>query len=399
MAPVRLAFLWHMHQPLYREPDGGEYLMPWVRLHATRAYYDMAWILERHPGIRCTVNFTPVLLEQLEEYVRGTARDRFVELTSRPASELAPEDVQAILRSFFMVDWDMNVRPLPRYWELLQRRGRDIRGVDLARVAASFGEQEITDLQVLFNLAWVGFGALEDDEGLRALREKGRDFGRLDVEYLVSAQRRILGEIVPRWRRLQERGQVELSTTPYYHPILPLVCDTDAAQRAMPHVELPPRFAWPEDARWHVREAIESHARRFGTPPAGMWPAEGSVSPEALEVLASEGVRWAASDEGVLLHSAREDGHRAAAVYRPWRVAAGSREVRMLFRDRPLSDLIGFTYARAPAREAVQDFLGRVRDAGRAWARVGRGGPATVGVFLDGENAWEHYPRSGREFL
>jgi alpha-amylase/alpha-mannosidase (GH57 family) len=400
MAQVRLAFLWHMHQPLYREPERGEYLMPWVRLHATRAYNDMAWILERHPGVRCTVNFTPVLLEQLDDYARGEARDRFVDLSGRPAKDLAPEEVQSILRSFFMVDWDMNIRPLPRYWELLQKRGRDIRAVDLARVAASFTDQEVTDLQVLFNLAWVGFGALEDDAGLRALRVKGRDFGRLDVEYLLSAQRRILSEIVPRWRRLQERGQVELSSTPYYHPILPLVCDTDVARRALPHVELPPRFAWPEDARWHVREAIETHAQRFGAPPAGMWPAEGSVSPEALEVLASEGVRWAASDEAVLLHSLPHDGQRAASLYRPWRVAAGAGgEIRMLFRDRPLSDLIGFTYAKAPAREAVQDFLGRVRDAGAAWARAGRSGPATVGVFLDGENAWEHYPSSGREFL
>lgn len=399
MARVRLAFLWHMHQPLYREPESGEYLLPWVRLHATRSYNDMAWILERHPRIRCTVNFTPVLLEQLEEYVRGEARDRFVELTARPARELAPADVQAILRSFFMVDWDMNIRPLPRYWEILQKRGRDIRAVDLGRVSASFSPQEITDLQVLFNLAWMGFGAFEDDEGLRALREKGRDFGQLDVEYVLSAQQRILAGIVPRWRRLAERGQVELSATPYFHPILPLVCDTDAARRALPHLALPPRYAWPEDARWQVREAIETHARRFGAPPAGMWPAEGAVSPEALEVLASEGVRWAASDEGVLLRSL-DGGGRVASLYRPWRVGAGSAgEIRMLFRDRPLSDLIGFTYARAQPRDAVADFVTRVREAGAAWARAGKPGPATVGVFLDGENAWEHYPSSGRAFL
>ena len=138
MAPVRLAFLWHMHQPLYREPETGEYLMPWVRLHATRAYYDMAWMLERHPGIRCTVNFTPVLLEQLEEYVAGTARDRLLDLTARPAADLAPEEREAVLRQFFMVDWETNIRPLPRYWELLHRRGRDLRTVDLPRVAAGF---------------------------------------------------------------------------------------------------------------------------------------------------------------------------------------------------------------------------------------------------------------------
>ena len=400
MRKVRLALLWHMHQPPYREAETGEYLLPWVRLHATRAYNDMAWILERHPGVRCTVNFTPVLLEQLEDYVEGRAHDRFLELSARPVSELDPDERATILRSFFMVNWERHVQTAPRYWDLLQKRGRDVRDVDLSRVTAAFTEQELTDLQAHFNLAWMGFGALADDEGLRALLAKGRGYSREDVAYVLAAQRRILAEIIPRWRRLADRGQVELSSTPYYHPILPLLCDTDAARRALPGVQLPPRFAHPEDARWHVREAVASHARRFGKPPAGMWPAEGAVSPEALEVIAGEGVRWAASDEGVLLHSLPPDAPRLRSLYRPWRVSAGGAgEVAMLFRDRSLSDVIGFTYAKVPAKEAVADFLSHVSAIGEAWARDGQQGPATVGVFLDGENAWEHYPESGRDFL
>jgi alpha-amylase/alpha-mannosidase (GH57 family) len=400
MRKARLALLWHMHQPPYRAADTGEYLLPWVRLHATRAYHDMAHVLERHPGVRCTVNFTPILLEQLEDYVAGRARDRFLELTLRPAADLSLDERATVLRSFFMVGWDENVRPVRRYHELLQKRGRDLRGVDLRRLAARFSDAEVTDLQVHFNLAWMGFAAAESDETVRALREKGRDYGREDVVALVGAQRRILAAIVPRWRALAERGQVELSATPYHHPILPLLCDSDAARRALPGVNLPPRFVHPDDARWHVREAVASHARRFGRPPAGMWPAEGAVSPEALEVLASEGVRWAASDEGVLLHSLPPRASRTASLYRPWRVAAGAAgEIPMLFRDRPLSDAIGFTYARVPAGEAVRDFTGSVERIGEAWGREGHAGAATVGVFLDGENAWEHYPRSGEHFL
>jgi len=399
MAPVRLALLWHMHQPLYREPETGEYLMPWVRLHATRAYYDMAWMLERHPGVRCTVNFTPVLLEQLEDYVGGVARDRLLDLTARPAADLTPEERQAVLRQFFMVNWETNIRPLPRYWELLHRRGRDLRSVELPRVAKGFTEQELTDLQVLFNLAWVGFGGLADDQGLRALRAKGHGYDQDDVAYLLSAQQRLLEQVVPRWKALAERGQVELSTTPYHHPILPLLCDSDAARRALPGLELPPRFHHPEDARWHVRQAMVSHARRFGAPPGGMWPAEGSVSPEALEVLASEGVGWACSDEGVLLHSLPPDATRLRSLYRPWRFTTGAGELRMLFRDRPLSDLVGFTYARAGARDAALDFHARVAAVGDAWERDGQPGAPTVGVFLDGENAWEHYQGSGHDFL
>jgi alpha-amylase/alpha-mannosidase (GH57 family) len=399
MASVRLAFLWHMHQPLYREPDTGEFLLPWVRLHATRAYYDMAWMLERHPAIRCTVNFTPVLMEQLEAYARGEAHDRFLDVSRKRAQDLLPEERQAILRSFFMIDWETAVKPMPRYWELLQKRGRDVRYVDLARVAAEFGDEEIADLQVLFNLAWFGFGAVEDDEGLRALVKKGRGYGEGDLRYVLDAQQRIVGEIAPRWRALADRGQVELSTTPYYHPILPLVCDTDSARRAMPGVVLPPRFAWPEDARWHVAEALRSHEHHFGRRAAGMWPAEGSVSPEALEVLASEGVRWACTDEGVLLHSLPAGTSRISALYRPWRVQAGAREIAMMFRDRGLSDLIGFSYARTAAHDAVTDFTSHLSAIGEGWRDAKKEGIATVGVILDGENPWEHFPSSGRDFL
>jgi alpha-amylase/alpha-mannosidase (GH57 family) len=400
MKKVRLALLWHMHQPLYREPVTGEYLLPWVRLHATRSYTDMAWILERHPAIRCTVNFTPVLLEQLADYAEGRAHDRWLELSARPAADLSLDERAALLRSFFMVGWEQNVQPQPRYWELLQKRGREIRHVDLLARARDFTDRELTDLQVFFNLAWCGFGALADDEGLTGLRDRGGDYSRADVEYLLEAQRRLVAGVVPRWRRLAERGQVELSTTPYFHPILPLVVDTDSARRALPGLPLPMRFAHPEDARWHVREAIALHARTFGAPPAGMWPAEGSVSPEALELLAGEGIRWAASDEGVLLHSLDGRGARLGSLYRPWRVSAGTAgEVGMLFRDRSLSDVIGFTYQKVPAREAAADFVANVRSIGIGWEHEGLSGPATAGVFLDGENAWEHYPRSGRDFL
>ncbi len=400
MPKVRLALLWHMHQPPYREAETGEYLLPWVRLHATRAYNDMAWVLDRHSAVRCTVNFTPILLEQLEDYVTGAAHDRWQELSARPPADLLADERQAILRSFFMVDWEENIQPVPRYAELLHKRGRTVRGVDLARLAASFRDPEIGDLQVLFNLAWMGFGAFAEDEGLRELRAKGRDYTRADLEYVLAAQHRIMEGILPAWRRLADRGQVEASTTPYFHPILPLVCDTDSARLALPTAALPPRFAHPEDARWHVREAISSHERRFGRAPAGMWPAEGSVSPEALEILASEGIHWAASDEGVLLRSLPPDASRLRSVYRPWKVAAGAAgEVAMLFRDRSLSDLIGFTYSKVPPREAVADFVAHVTAVGEAWTRDGQHAPATVGVFLDGENAWEHYPRSGHEFL
>ena len=399
MKPIRLAILWHMHQPLYQEAATGVPILPWVRLHATRAYTDMARVLERHPGIRVTVNFTPVLLDQLEELVAGRARDALLDLSSRDAASLGPEERRRLLHSFFWIDWDRSVRPVPRYLELLEKRGRDLARVDLEAVAPTFGVDELRDLQVLFNLGWMGFAALAEEPGLRELAARGRDFTAQDLAFVLEAQRRIAAAVLPRWRALAARGQVELSTTPHHHPILPLLCDSDAAARALPGVALPPRFAWPDDARRQVADALESHARRFGVPAAGMWPAEGAVSPEALAVLAGEGVGWAASDEGVLLRSLPASSSRALSLYRPWRVAAGDREVAMLFRDRPISDLIGFSYARQPAAAAAADFTERVVSAGAAWRAEGGKGPATVGVFLDGENPWERYLNSGEDFL
>src|SRR5512143_99061 len=202
MPKVRLAFLWHMHQPPYRDPGTGEFVLPWVRLHGARAYNDMAFLLERHPTIRCTVNFTPVLLEQIDAYASGEARDQFLEVSRKPPAELTPEERQAMLRSFFMVDWETSVRPVPRYLELLQKRGRDVRYLDLSGVARTFSDEDFGDLQVLFNMAWTGFAAREEDPELEAIARKKRRFTREDCDRVLEAHRRILGSLAPRWRRL-----------------------------------------------------------------------------------------------------------------------------------------------------------------------------------------------------
>lgn len=398
MPRLELAFLWHMHQPPYRDPTTGSYILPWVRLHSTRAYLDMADIHERYPGVRSTVNFVPILLEQLEDYVAGRARDRFLELTIRPAADLLESERAFLLRNFFMVSWDQGVMPIPRYAELLQKRGFDLSHVDLDKVARSFSVAEIRDLQVLFNLTWMGFAARSRYEVVRHLLAKGRDFTEEEKLALVDTQRAIMSSIIPLWRKLQREGQVELSTTPYYHPILPLVCDTDAARVALPNNPLPPRLRARDDAITHVIRAREYFDERFGQMPMGMWPAEGSVSPEALEVLASQGVTWTASDEDVLLHSLPPGADRREVLYRPWNVKAGDRQIAMVFRDHGLSDLIGFTYARSGPREAVDDFLGHLSRIADHAPRVG-GQPPLCSVILDGENPWEHYPESGFAFL
>lgn len=387
---IRLALLWHMHQPLYVDPSSGEAILPWVRLHATHAYHDMARVLERHPGVRATVNFVPSLLEQLEGAARGTMPERYLALSRKAAAQLTAEDRRFIVRQFFMVNREHGIRPLPRYEELLRQRGA-------TPDATRFGEQELRDLQVLFNLAWMGFSARREEPAVARLITKGRDFTEEDKTGLLDTQQALLSGLVSRWRALSDRNQVELSTTPYFHPILPLLCDTDAARRAMPTAQLPPRFQHADDAREQVRRGVAKAAQVFGRAPRGMWPAEGSVSPEAAAVIAAEGVEWIATDEGVLARSTPAIKSRGE-LYQPHELLAGGRGLRLAFRDRFLSDRIGFTYARMPAREAVRDFLGHVRAAGAQAARAGVEHPL-VAVVLDGENAWEHFEGQGEAFL
>ena len=377
-------FLWHMHQPRYVHPTSGRPLLPWVRLHACAGYLDMARALERRPGVRVTVNFVPSLVEQIELMLAGT-RDALEEAAEKPTGDLGEADRRLVLARCFSVRRDKAIAPRPRFAELLAKRGEDGSPKQLTDKARTFTTQELCDVQCLFLLAWLGFAAREDHGDIAALEQKGRGFSEDDKKTLLAIVRQAAAAVLPAWRRLAERRQVELATTPYYHPIVPLVIDTEVARRSRPGDSLPPRFAHPDDAREHIRLALESHQRTFGSRPRGMWPAEGSLSPEAVACYGAEGVSWLAGDEETLYRSLDNVPPRARA--RSWRHG----NVDLVFRDRELSDRIGFRYADVPAATAAADLLGGARTSG------GDGG--IVGIFLDGENAWESYPRRGADFL
>src|SRR5438128_158528 len=389
---VRAVFLWHLHQPEYRDPQTGQPMLPWVRQHASRAYTDMAAALERHPTVKVVANWAPSLLDQLEAYVAGT-QDLDEQLARKPAEALTPEERAHVLREGFSVDWNVWVRPVARYSELLDKRGTDPREIDLLERQAAFTPQEMRDLQVNFVLAWMGFAARREEPLVAGLIAKERGYTEEEKVAAVDAQRRIASRIVPRWRALAERGQVEITCSPFYHPILPLVVDTESARRAMPAVALPPRFSYAHDAREQVMRGLERARAAFGQVPQGMWPSEGSVSPEVIDLLAACGVRWCATDQGVLerseleLGTALPDGY--PAHYHPYRAGA-DHAVTVLFRDRELSDRIGFRYAKSDPREAAQDLISRIADTEPE---------ALVTLALDGENPWEHYPASGEAFF
>ncbi|MBL8796013.1 MAG: alpha-amylase/alpha-mannosidase [Planctomycetia bacterium] len=404
MSDIALAFFWHQHQPYYPDDVTGENPMPWVRLHGVKDYYGMALHLLEYPAMRCTINLVPSLLVQLEAYTHRGASDRLLDLTRLPADGLAEKDALALLDQFFMANPDTMVRPHPRYFELYQRRalGRNSAKDALRR----FNDKDLRDLQVWFNLAWIHPLAVPQYPDLAELMQKGRHFSEAEKLHLLSVQFDILKQIVPLHRQLAESGQVELTTTPFYHPILPLLLDKKFAREAMPDIKLPKATAgYPEDAALHVRRAIAKHEEVFGQQPQGMWPAEGSVCQAMVALLAEQGIRWIATDEGVLTHSTQGFVSRDAKgyvrnpdhMYRPYKAADGGRELGIVFRDHALSDMIGFHYQRNDPVAAAEDFIQHLYAIGRACSNDGQ--PALVSVILDGENCWEYYPGGGVAFL
>ncbi len=394
MKTVRVCFLWHMHQPYYTDPVAGFASMPWVRLHATKAYYDMAWLMERFPSIKATFNFTPSLLIQLQELSSGTVGDLFLHYAQRPAADLTPSEQAFIVRHFFAANWGTMVRPFPRYHELLVKRGLDVKHQPLDRLAAQFTAQDLLDLQVWHNLAWFGFGMTARHPRLKELRAKDRGFTEDEKQEVLALQRQAVGEIIPLYRRLAESGQVELTTSPFYHPILPLLIDTEHARRSRPEAHLPSRFQAPMDAEAQIRNAVALHRELFGAAPNGLWPSEGSVCPELIPMLHQAGLKWTATDEGVL---ARSLGHwdRQASLYQPYLVGPSGQDVRMVFRDRELSDAFGFVYSKLTPESAVEDVMQRLRNI----AAQAPGEQAMIPIILDGENPWEHYYDGGERFL
>ncbi|MFH1390019.1 MAG: glycoside hydrolase family 57 protein [Candidatus Margulisiibacteriota bacterium] len=401
--PVSLALVWHMHQPFYKDLVTGEYFMPWVRMHAVKDYYDMVAVLDRFPDVHVTFNLVPSLLLQIEDYVHNNATDVLLDLTRKNPSDLTQAEKVSLLQYFFMANWETMVNPYPRYRDLLLKRGRFVSQAELAKVAKRFSPQELLDLQVWFNLAWFGFIYRHEDPVVKELLVKGKYFSSDDKKAVIQKQWEVMGKIIPKYKELSDRGQIELTTTPFYHPILPLLCDTNSAKEAMPLAKLPPSaFQHPEDAAAQISQAVDYFAERFGSKPAGMWPSEGSVSEAVIPLVARAGIKWLATDEGILersLHKIEMRGRAMAAadLYQPYLVEHDGAEVAMIFRNHFLSDQIGFVYQRWAINDSLRDFASHLRNIRISLPDDGKN--YLVPVILDGENAWEYYPDGGKNFL
>ena len=400
MSRVNLVILWHMHQPQYREPGTGRYLLPWTRLHALKDYWGMVRTIAEFPGVHATYNFVPSLGAQIEEYATGKFNEPWFELAFAPADTLTAEQRRGILDRAFQVN-----EQLRRRWPRFEQLHAHVRSAGGEACIAQWTPQDWRDLQTLSQIAWMDEEYLAKDPVVCALSQKGQDYSEQDKAALRDKQIELLGAVLPEYRLAAERGQIEISTTPFYHPILPLVCDTAIARVANPNSPAPhPPFRFPEDAREQLLRARQYHERVFGKPPAGLWPSEGSVSDQALEIALETGFQWFATDEGVLgrtrsigfWRDASGIPENAQELYTPWRLERTGRAITGFFRDHYLSDLVGFVYSSMGAEAAAADLHGRIRAIG---ARMPEGRTATVSLILDGENAWEFYAGNGREFL
>jgi alpha-amylase/alpha-mannosidase (GH57 family) len=406
---TQVALLWHMHQPSYEDLVTQEHILPWVRLHALKDYYGMVAMLEAFPTVRVTFNLVPSLLVQIEAFAENRARDRFLDLSLKPAAELTGAEVQFVLENFFHAQRERMIDVHPRYAELLALRGAALPvGPDLRNVADRFSEEDLRDLQVWHKLAWMDPIYMETDSRVRGLLAKGRGFTEEDKLRLRETELELLNRVIPEYRSAVARGQIEISTSPFYHPILPLLCDSNVYLHTHPNSPMPRRrFAHPEDAAEQLSRAAALHERLFGRLPVGVWPSEGSVSDAIVPLVAAAGFAWMATDEQILgrtlsiafWRDGRGQIEHPESLYRAYQVSAGGAHVACVFRDHVMSDLIGFTYAGWPAEAAARDFVARLVEAGRRYASRTGGEEALISIILDGENAWEHFEGGGRPFL
>ena len=412
---LKIALCWHMHQPWYQEGSDGEYRLPWVYLHAMKDYSDMAAHLEAHPGMKLTVNFAPVLLDQLDDYARrleahladGTSmNDPLLNLLAGVTP--IPADIEGRMRIFDdcqKANADKMIHPYPAYHALLasvKDANDSAPEAHFERMIAYLGEQYFIDLLVWYHLAWLGH-SMKQLKSVHQLIGKEAGYTMEDRRTLLKVISDCIGGLVPRYRALSERGQVELSMTPYFHPIVPLLNDIDNMACSQPDDPRPEFDLYPggvDRAHWHFQEGLDCFERHFGDRPTGVWLSEGGLSEDALVQASEYGFRWTASGEAVLRNSLAKStvegvGQGDHCLYHPYVIE--DVDTRMMFRDDGLSDLIGFEYSNRHSEEAAADLIGILENIADGIGK--KAGDHVVNIILDGENAWEYYPHNGHFFL
>ena len=390
MKKTTLNFLWHMHQPYYRDDMSGEIVMPWVFLHAIKDYYDMPWYLEQVPGIKATFNLVPSLMVQLKAYEDFEVKDKLLIALRKEVSALRPEQRLYLAEHLFYANVEHMIKPIPRYFALYEKK---MLLESSEAVSESFSDQEFLDLEVLYLLSWCGLYLREHDATVKSLLQKGEGFSHEEKITLLKALSAFIKKIIPYYHELMRQGRIEVSTTPFNHPISPLLLDIENGKRANPDTPIPEvEGDLHEDALEQTERAIAYYKKVFGHKPTGFWPAEGAVSYAFLDILSHHEIKWAATDEEILYKTLKK--YDKNAIYRRNRLHFQERSIALFFRDHALSDLMGFTYSGWDAEQAVEDFIARLKA-----IHDSSSDDTLVNVILDGENAWEYYPNNASDFF
>ncbi len=412
---LNVVICWHMHQPHYRDGLDGNYRLPWVYLHAIKDYSDMVWHLENCPAAKVVVNFAPVLLEQLQDYETqmrswldsGQAmQDPLLNLLAGVSP--IPKDFdgrEEIIEACQKAHAPTMINVLPHFREMLDmvkcRKGHNL--LD-KRCVTYLTEQYYVDLLVWYHLAWMGVSLRQTDSRIVKLMGKKGDFTDEDKRNIIEVMADCIGSIIPRYRKLMEQGQIEISMTPYGHPIVPLLIDFKSMRDALPHAPAPEHKGYPdgyERSRWHMRKGIEIYKENFGCKPDGVWLSEGAISSEAVGLLDEFDIKWTASGEGVWRHSCEtskidcHDLNSKKALYQPLKL--DKHECAMFFRDDGLSDMLGFQYKDWHPNDAAKDFAHHMQNIANFLGKDAD--KHVVSVILDGENAWEYYHDNACHFL
>lgn len=381
-----LSFIYHMHQPYYKNLLTGETELPWVRLHGIKDYADMVELLSKTPKIHQVFNLVPSLIEQIEDYTNRTVKDKFLELSYKPAQELTHPEKEFILHNFFMINKDTVIATFARYYELYLKKQKK----------SEFTTQDYLDLQVWFNLAWFDPSYRQNIPELKDIAYKGRFFTEEDKRTVLDKQLQVLEEIIPTYKKFIENGQIEVTVSPYYHPILPLLFSSRLGKEAEPKTNLPQaQFSYPEDAKGQIEGAVKCYQDKFGIAPLGMWPSEEAVCEHILPLIIEAGINWIVTDEAILFKSLKKKKRDTRLLYQPHLLKRKAGDLNIVFRDRNLSDLLGFTYHRWDAKLAVDDFLKHLENIYLSFKNE----DVLVVIAMDGENAWEYYRNDGHDFL
>ncbi len=399
---LKLVLCWHMHQPEYRDLQTGEFQLPWTYLHVIKDYVDMIAHLEAVPEAKAVVNFAPILLEQIEEYARqvnGYLRDHSPISDPLLATLVAPdmpEDPELrmkLVKDCMRANRDRQINRYPAFQRLIEMAGYlEQHYASLNYVNGQF----ISDILVWYHLVWMGETVKLTDSRIKRLIDKGADYSLHDRTELTEVIAEQLTHVICRYKELALKGQVELSVTPYAHPIIPLLLDFNSTHEAMPDALLPELESYPggeQRVMWHLEKGVQTFERFFGFKPKGCWPSEGSICAQTLKILGDFGFNWAASGGSVLHNSFNlPENQKQSDIHHPFKLKKTN--LACFFRDDGLSDLIGFEYSKWHADDAVGDLIQHLENIANH-----EPGDKVVSIILDGENAWEYFPDNGFHFL